>query len=57
MSWMLIAGSAWALLSAPLALLVGRSIRLADQREPTPTCPAVPDFLPGDWATPAAGVR
>jgi hypothetical protein len=57
MSWMLIAGSAWALLSAPLALLVSRSIRLADQREPTPTCSAVPDFLPEDWATPAAGAR
>jgi hypothetical protein len=50
---MLIAGSAWALLTAPLALLVGRSIRLADQRESTHACPAVPDFVPDDWAASA----
>jgi hypothetical protein len=57
MGWMLIAGSAWALLTAPLALLVGRWIRLADQQESTHAWPAVPDFVPDDWATPMTGSR
>jgi hypothetical protein len=54
---LLIAGSAWALLAAPLALPVGSSIRLADQRGSTHACPAVPDFVPDDWATPMTGSR
>jgi hypothetical protein len=35
MSWMLVIGIAWAFFAAPLALLVGRSIRLGDRMQPT----------------------
>ena len=51
MSWLLILGTAWALLSAPLALLVGRSIRCAEQASvPIPEV-AIPDFVPAEWLT------
>jgi hypothetical protein len=46
MSWMLVLGIAWALFVAPLALLVGRSIRLGDRMEPTQDFLSVPDFVP-----------
>ncbi len=49
MSWMLIVGISWALLSVPLGLLIGRSIRLCDERESAQSQPAVPDFVPAGW--------
>jgi hypothetical protein len=56
MIWMLIVGFAWALLAAPLTLLVGRSIRLADHMESTPH-QRVPDFMPENWAASPGIVR
>jgi hypothetical protein len=55
MSWLLIAATVWVALAAPLALLVGRSLRLADEAEAARSSPAVPDFLPADWGVPATG--
>ena len=51
MSWMLIVGTAWAALAAPVALLIGRSVRLADRHEGTSS--PVPDFVPENWNLPA----
>ena len=50
MSWMLIAGTAWAALAAPLALLIGRSIRMADRQQVA--SPQAPDFVPESWTQP-----
>ena len=55
MSWMLVLATTWALLSAPLALLVGRMIRLGDQRQKAAIRPAVPDFVPAEWTRFRAG--
>jgi len=55
MSWMLILGVAWAGLAAPLALLVGRSIRLADRMQESESGVTVPDFVPEQWTASAAG--
>jgi hypothetical protein len=57
MSWLLVLGTAWALLSAPLALLVGRSIRCADQAVVACREPAVPDFVPAEWSAFPTGSR
>jgi hypothetical protein len=57
MSWLLIAATVWVALAGPLALLVGRSLRLADEAEAARSSPAVPDFLPADWGVPATGSR
>ena len=54
MSALLIVGTAWAALSAPLALLIGRSIRLADRTEQS-LHPRVPDFVPEVWTEQASG--
>lgn len=56
MSWMLIAGTAWVLLAAPVALLIGRSIRLADTVESQSQL-AVPDFVPERWSASTARPR
>ena len=56
MSLMLILASAWALLAAPVALLIGRSIRLADTMESRSQL-AVPDFVPEHWAWSPTGSR
>jgi hypothetical protein len=55
MSWLLILVCAWAVVGATVALLVGRGIRLADQREAGHGQIAVPDFVPETWTSPAAG--
>jgi hypothetical protein len=39
--------------SLPLALLIGRSIRFADEARLAQASPAVPDFVPAAWLTPA----
>jgi hypothetical protein len=57
MSWLLIAATVWVALAAPLAMLIGRSLRLADEAETAQSSPAVPDFVPADWAVPATGSR
>ncbi len=57
MSLLLIIGTAWACASVPVALLIGRSVRMANlMDEPRPVA-AVPDFVPTDWTTSAAGPR
>jgi hypothetical protein len=57
MSWLLVLGTAWVVLAAPLALVVGRAIRLRDQLESRASCRVVPDFVPEHWAAPTAGTR
>ena len=57
MSWVLIAAVVWVALAAPLALLIGRALRHADEAESALSFPAVPDFLPSEWAEPAAEPR
>ena len=56
MTLLLILGCAWALLATPVALLVGRSIRLADTVESRSQL-AVPDFMPEHWASSPTGSR
>ncbi|SFF51509.1 hypothetical protein [Blastococcus tunisiensis] len=56
MSWMLILLSAWVATAVPLALLIGRTIRLADRRAAAAPA-ALPDFVPEAWTTSAAGYR
>ena len=51
MSWLVMAGTAWATSAALLALLFGRSVRLADHRESAQLPLLRPDFLPEDWTT------
>ena len=46
MTWVLAAVGAWLLCSMLTALVVGRSIRLADARQVRAA--AVPDFIPAD---------
>jgi hypothetical protein len=40
----------WVALAVPAALLIGRGLRIADQREEA-ACMSlrVPDFVPADW--------
>ena len=57
MSWFVIAVIVWAAIALPLALLIGRSIRHADEVESAQSAPVVPDFLPADWAVPTTGSR
>ncbi len=47
MTWVLLGGVAWAACSLPLACLLGRGLRLADEREATGH-PLVPDYVPDD---------
>ena len=57
MSWLLITVTVWVALAGPLALLIGRSLRHAEEAESARCFPAVPDFLPTEWAEPATGSR
>ena len=57
MSWLLIAVAVWAALAVGLGMLIGRSIRVAEVLDSGHAQPIVPDFVPADWATPAAGSR
>ena len=52
MTLLLIVGTAWAALAAPVALVIGRSVRLADLQEAA-TSPVVSDFVPQTWTLPA----
>ena len=51
MSWLVMAGTAWATSAALLALLFGRSVRLADHMEAAQLHLLRPDVLPEDWTT------
>jgi hypothetical protein len=55
MDWLLIAVIVWVSVAPPLALLLGRALRLADHRDRGMNRPAVPDFMPDDWTTSTAG--
>jgi hypothetical protein len=57
MSWLLIVLAVWAAVAVALALLIGRSIRLADVLSVVPDHPTVPDFIPADWTVPTTGSR
>ena len=57
MTWMLMAIAVWTAVAVTLALLIGRSIRAADVLDACQQAPIVPDFVPAEWATPAAGSR
>ena len=52
MTLILVLGTAWAVVAAPVALIIGRAVRLADAHE-SGTAAAVPDFLPETWTQPA----
>ena len=49
---MLIAASLWTVVAAPVALLLGRCVRLADRAQ-AEQLTAVPDFVPAGWTQPA----
>ncbi len=55
MSWVLVVGTAWVVAATPLAVLIGRSVRLADRRQLAQPGLVVPDFVPDDWAASAGG--
>ena len=55
MSWLVIVVTVWVSFAAPLALLLGRALRLADRRDAALCRSTVPDFVPGDWTTSTAG--
>jgi hypothetical protein len=55
MNWVLIAVIVWLSVAAPLALLLGRALRLADHRDGALNRPTVPDFMPDDWTTSTTG--
>ena len=48
---------AWVAVAAPMALLIGRSIRFADEATRAQSSPAVPDFVPAEWSAAASGSR
>jgi glycerol-3-phosphate acyltransferase PlsY len=57
MSWLLVAVTAWAVGSLPLALLIGRSVGLADELDAGADQPNVPQFVPAAWTVPTLGSR
>jgi hypothetical protein len=50
MTVLLTAGAAWTLLAAPVALLVGRGIRLADERQAAARATTFPGYVLRDEA-------
>lgn len=48
MSWVLVVAFAWVLLLVPIALVIGRGLRVADRRSLTRRSSLVPDFIPAD---------
>lgn len=48
MSLALVLGATWVAVAAPVALAVGRAVRLADRHEIEGSS-LVPDFLPANW--------
>ncbi|WP_236836189.1 hypothetical protein [Blastococcus sp. KM273129] len=57
MSGMLMLLSTWAAVALPVALLIGKSVRLADMRGSAPGAWTVPDFMPTEWTMRVAGSR
>ena len=57
MSWVLVIGFAWALLSLPVALLIGRGLRIADRRDQARRTSWVPDFIPANVLASVAASR
>jgi hypothetical protein len=57
MSWMLTALAVWTAVAVTLALFIGRSIRLRDERDISPAHAAAPDYVPAEWTVPAADPR
>lgn len=45
MSWMVIVAIAWVVAASAVAMLIGRSVHVADETEP----PHDEDFVPADW--------
>ncbi len=52
MTWLLVVGAVWMAFAVPVALLIGRSIRLGDRIEPREGPVGVPDRVPNEWTTP-----
>lgn len=58
MTWMLIVALAWVIVSLPVALVIGRGVRMADQRaEAARRLPNVPDFIPAEIISSVHTVR
>jgi hypothetical protein len=57
MSWLLVLTTVWVVASTPLAVLIGRSIRLADRRGTAQTGLVAPAFVPDHWSASAAEPR
>jgi len=58
MSWLLIALTVWTVAAAPMAVLIGRCIRRADQLDlVAATVHVVPDYVPANWTASAAESR
>jgi hypothetical protein len=53
MTWLLLAGIVWVSVATLLAMLLGRSVRIADQLADSGASVTVPDFVPANWTTPA----
>ena len=54
MSWLLIALTVWTVAAAPMAVLIGRCIRRADQLDLVATAHVVPNYVPANWTASAA---
>ncbi len=52
MTWLLVIGAAWVALAVLVGWAVGRSIQLADRRQPPQDPLDAPDGVPADWADP-----
>ncbi|SOE00379.1 hypothetical protein [Blastococcus haudaquaticus] len=57
MSWLLVVAIVWVSVAVPLALLIGSSIRRADEPAPSSPHPTIPDFVPAHWVASAAEPR
>lgn len=56
MTWLWIAVAVWTSVAVLLAVLLGRTVRIADARDEALSPPTVPDFVPGAWNS-TAGTR
>jgi hypothetical protein len=53
MHTLLLIAALWVALAVPVALLIGRGLRIADQRHAAArTSPRTPDFVPAEWLDP-----
>jgi hypothetical protein len=49
MWWILVVALTWTLLALPIALAIGRGLRIADRRDAAARrLPTVPDYIPAD---------